>query len=53
MTILVGLRSGVPAVLVTMTGPHPAMIVGFADTAEIDFAGLARALLDAIIAPPA
>jgi predicted GNAT family acetyltransferase len=46
VTILVGLRSGVPAVLVTMTGPYPAMIVGFADAAEIDFSGLARAMLD-------
>jgi len=46
VTILVGLRSGTPAALVTVTGPHPAMIVGFTDPADVDFDDLARAMLD-------
>ena len=46
VTILVGLRSAAPAALVTMTGPYPAMIVGFADPADVGFADLAGAMLD-------
>ena len=46
VTILVGLRSAAPAALVTMTGPYPAMIVGFADPADVGVADLARAMLD-------
>jgi hypothetical protein len=47
VTILIGLRSGSPAALVTMTGPHPALIVGFADAAEVGFGELVGAMLDA------
>lgn len=46
VTILVGVQSGAPAVLVTMTGVHPALIVGFTDTERVGFADLVRALLD-------
>ena len=40
VTILIGTRSGNPAALVTLTGPHPALIVGFADVADVGFADL-------------
>ncbi|MGH3429754.1 MAG: GNAT family N-acetyltransferase [Mycobacteriales bacterium] len=46
VTILIGTRSGKPAALVTMTGPHPALIVGFADVAEVGFADLVGGMLD-------
>ncbi len=46
VTILIGMRSGRPAALVTMTGPHPALIVGFADVAEVGFADLVGAMRD-------
>jgi RimJ/RimL family protein N-acetyltransferase len=46
VTILIGLRSGRPAVLVTMTGPHPALIVGFVDVADVGFNDLVGAMLD-------
>jgi uncharacterized protein len=45
VTILLGMRSGTPAALVTMTGPHPAVIVGFIDPAEVGFAEIAGAML--------
>jgi hypothetical protein len=45
--ILIGMRSGDPAVLVTMTGDHPALIVGFTDAAAVGFSDLAAALLAA------
>jgi RimJ/RimL family protein N-acetyltransferase len=47
VTILIGTRSGSPAALVTMTGPHPALIVGFADVADVGFADLVAAMLEA------
>jgi predicted GNAT family acetyltransferase len=46
VTILIGMRSGIPAALVTMTGPHPALIVGFADVADVGFADLVGAMLE-------
>jgi hypothetical protein len=46
VTILVGLGSGAPAVLVTMTGVHPALIVGFTDTGAVDFVDLVAAMLE-------
>jgi len=46
VTILIGMRSGSPAALVTMTGPHPALIVGFAGVADVGFADLVGAMLD-------
>jgi GNAT superfamily N-acetyltransferase len=45
VTILLGMRSGTPAALVTMTGPHPAVIVGFTDPAEVAFAEIVGAML--------
>jgi uncharacterized protein len=45
VTILLGMRSGTPAALVTMTGPHPAVIVGFTDPAEVGFAEIVGAML--------
>jgi uncharacterized protein len=51
VTILVGVRSGAPAALVTMTGAHPALIVGFTDTGAVGFADLARATLAAVPRP--
>jgi predicted GNAT family acetyltransferase len=46
VTILIGMRSGSPVALVTMTGPHPALIVGFADVAGVGFDDLVRAMLE-------
>jgi uncharacterized protein len=46
VTILLGMRSGSPAALVTMTGPHPALIVGFTDVAHVGFADLVAAMLE-------
>jgi uncharacterized protein len=46
VTILLGMRSGSPAALVTMTGPHPALIVGFTDVARVGFADLVGATLE-------
>ncbi len=45
-TILLGMRSGSPAVLVTMTGPHPALIVGFTDVEHVGFSDLVAAMLE-------
>jgi RimJ/RimL family protein N-acetyltransferase len=45
-TILIGMRSGSPAALVTLTGPRPALIVGFADVADVGFADLVAAMLE-------
>jgi uncharacterized protein len=45
VTILLGMRSGTPTALVTMTGPHPALIVGFTDPAEVAFAEMVGAML--------
>jgi GNAT superfamily N-acetyltransferase len=48
VTVLLGLRAGEPAALVTMTGEHPALIVGFLeDPAGVGFADLVRAMLAA------
>jgi uncharacterized protein len=46
-TILVGMRSGAPAVLVTMTGVHPALIVGFTDADVVGFSDLVAAMFAA------
>jgi uncharacterized protein len=46
VTILVGVRSGSPAVLVTMTGPHPALIVGFTQEQHVGFSDLVAAMLE-------
>jgi uncharacterized protein len=46
VTILLGMRSGSPAALVTMTGPHPALIVGFTDVDEVGFRDLVGAMLE-------
>ena len=40
VTILVGSRGGAPVALVTMTGDHPALIVGLGGEPDIDFAAL-------------
>ena len=46
VTIIAGFRFGRPAALVTMTGPHPALIVGFTDDAgDVAFADLVDAML--------
>jgi predicted GNAT family acetyltransferase len=47
VTILVGGRSAAPEVLVTMTGPHPAMIVGFIEVETVSFPDLVQAMLGA------
>lgn len=46
VTILIGMRSGGPAALVTMTGPHPALIVGFADVGDVGFSDLVGAMVE-------
>src|SRR3954452_22487708 len=43
--ILAGMDGGRPAALVTMTGPFPALIVGFGDPGAVDVAALAEAML--------
>src|SRR5712671_5031680 len=47
VVILVGMRSGSPAALVTMTGAHPALIVGFTDGDGVGFGDLVIAMLEA------
>jgi GNAT superfamily N-acetyltransferase len=48
VTILLGLGTDAPAALVTMTGEHPALVVGFVeDPADVGFADLVRAMLAA------
>ncbi len=46
VTILMAVESGRPAALVTMTGPHPALIVAFAELRTEVYAGLVAAMLD-------
>ncbi|MDX6546771.1 MAG: uncharacterized protein QOG33_321 [Gaiellales bacterium] len=46
VVILVGMRFGSPAALVTMTGAHPALIVGFTDAAGVGFGDLVIAMLE-------
>jgi predicted GNAT family acetyltransferase len=45
VTILVGLDGDRPLALVTMTGPFPALIVGFEDPGAVDLAAFAEAML--------
>jgi GNAT superfamily N-acetyltransferase len=45
VTILVAVESGRPAALVTMTGPHPALIVAFTELGREAYAGLVAAML--------
>jgi RimJ/RimL family protein N-acetyltransferase len=52
VTILLGMRSGSPAALVTMTGPYPALIVGFTDVDEVGFRDLVGAMLEMGRRPP-
>lgn len=47
VTILVGVASGVPAALVTMTGVLPALIVGFTAVDAVSLADLVAAMLAA------
>jgi uncharacterized protein len=49
--VLVGARAEEPLALVTKTGVFPALVTGFADPAAVDFAALARAMLDAGVRP--
>jgi uncharacterized protein len=46
VVILVGRGSGGPAALVTMTGAHPALIVGFATPGSVGFGDLVIAMLE-------
>jgi uncharacterized protein len=46
VTILLGMRSQSPAALVTMTGPHPALIVGFTDVEHVGFSDLVAAMVE-------
>ncbi len=50
--LLVGMRSGAPAVLVTMTGLLPALVVGFTDADDIGFGDLAAVILAGGRRPP-
>jgi predicted GNAT family acetyltransferase len=45
VVILVGVSCGSPAALVTMTGAHPALIVGFTDIGSAGFGDLVVAML--------
>ncbi len=45
VALLIGERAGRPVAITSMTGPHPALIVGFGDAADVDYAGLAGAML--------
>jgi uncharacterized protein len=47
VTILLGMRSRRPAALVTMTGPHPALIVGFTEVEHVGFSDLVTAMVEA------
>jgi GNAT superfamily N-acetyltransferase len=49
--VLVGVDDGEPLALVSKTGAFPALITGFADPADVDFAALAGAMLDAGVQP--
>ena len=46
VTIQLGTRSGSPAALVTMTGAHPALIVGFTEVEDGGFCDLVGAMLE-------
>jgi predicted GNAT family acetyltransferase len=45
VTMMVGISSGRPVSLVTMTGPHPALIVGFTDLDDLAYTDLVDAIL--------
>jgi RimJ/RimL family protein N-acetyltransferase len=49
--VLVGANEGKPLVLVSKTGVFPALITGFADPADADFAAVAAAMLEAGVRP--
>jgi len=49
--VLVGTSHGEPLALVSKTGVFPALVTGFADPADVDFAALAAAMLDAGVRP--
>ena len=46
VTLLAGMDGGTPVGVVTMTGPHPALIVGFRDEAAVDYAAFVAAMRD-------
>jgi uncharacterized protein len=47
VTILVGVGASGPLALVTMTGEHPALIVGFAEPGDVPFTALVEAMVAA------
>ena len=49
--VLVATRAGEPLALVSKTGVFPALVTGFGDPADVDFAALASAMLDAGVRP--
>jgi predicted GNAT family acetyltransferase len=49
--VLVGTRDGEPLALVSKTGAFPALVTGFGEPADVDFATLAHAMLDAGVQP--
>ena len=44
VTLLAGVEGGTPVAVVTMTGPHPALIVGLGDDPGVDYAGFVEAM---------
>jgi len=46
VSLLLGTDDGVPVAVVSQTGSHPALIVGFGDGEGVDYAALAAALID-------
>lgn len=52
VTMLVGMRSGSPAGLVTMTGALPALIVGFTDPGAVDLGAVVATMLELDRRPP-
>ncbi|HET7379852.1 MAG TPA: hypothetical protein VFJ24_07420, partial [Gaiellales bacterium] len=49
--VLAATRDGVPLAVVSKTGAFPALVTGFAEPADVDFAALANAVLDAGVRP--
>ncbi len=46
VTLLAGVEGGTPVAVVTMTGPHPALIVGLGDDPGVDYAGFVEAMAE-------
>lgn len=51
VSMLLGIDGDEPSALVMRTGRHPALIVGFRDESEIDYAQLVRAMRDTGVSP--